>query len=103
MYSFRVYPTAGRVVVRLDKPSDRCGGVAACCGRSRFPRLTPRRCRSFGSPLVDELTAFSLAFDTALDAAGVSPDELTVEVSSAGAERCACAVSCPCHFPHRAR
>jgi hypothetical protein len=45
--------------------------------------------RSFGSPLVDELTDFSGAFDAALDAAGVSPDELTVEVSSAGAERCA--------------
>jgi ribosome maturation factor RimP len=44
---------------------------------------------SFGSPLVDELTDFSGAFDAALDAAGVSPDELTVEVSSAGAERCA--------------
>ena len=42
---------------------------------------------SFGSPLVDELTDFSGAFDAALDAAGVSPDELTVEVSSAGAER----------------
>jgi hypothetical protein len=38
---------------------------------------------------VDELAAFSGALDTALDAAGVSPDELTVEVSSAGAERCA--------------
>ena len=57
--------------------------------------LTLRPCRSFGSPLVDELTAFSLAFDTALDAAGVSPDELTVEVSSAGAERCACCVMMP--------
>jgi hypothetical protein len=44
---------------------------------------------------VDELTAFSTAFDTALDVAGVSPDELTVEVSSAGAERCAFCVLLP--------
>lgn len=36
---------------------------------------------------MNELTAFSGALDAALDASGVSPDELTVEVSSAGAER----------------
>jgi ribosome maturation factor RimP len=42
---------------------------------------------------VDELTAFSGAFDAALDAAGCAPGELTVEVSSAGAERCASLVN----------
>ena len=64
LYSFRVVPRSGRVVVRLDKPGDR-----------------------IGSPSLDELSAFSTAFDAALDAAALEPDELSVEVSSAGAER----------------
>jgi hypothetical protein len=87
MYSFRVYP--GRIVVRLDKPADRC----VLCAHAHVSCSRALTCScflcSFGSPQVDELTAFSTAFDTALDVAGVSPDELTVEVSSAGAERCA--------------
>ena len=66
MYSFRVVGGRGdaRVIVRLDKPADR-----------------------FGSPSVDELSAFTHAFDAALEASGAAPQELSVEVSSAGAER----------------
>ena len=65
MYSFRVWGGRdARVTVRLDKPSDR-----------------------FGSPSVDDLSAFSTAFDEALEVAGAAPGEMTVEVSSAGAER----------------
>lgn len=36
---------------------------------------------------MDELSEFSVAFDTALCAAAIAPEELTVEVSSPGAER----------------
>ena len=36
---------------------------------------------------MDELSEFSVAFDTALCAASIAPEELTVEVSSPGAER----------------
>jgi len=67
MYSFRSSGARGgegRVTVRLDKPSDR-----------------------FGSPSVEDLARFSIAYDAALEASGASPSELTVEVSSAGAER----------------
>ena len=65
MYSFRVLGgREARVVVRLDKPSDR-----------------------FGSPSVEDLSAFTHAFDAALEASGKAPVELSVEVSSAGAER----------------
>lgn len=64
LYSFRVHAAQKRIVVRLDKPAE-----------------------SFGSPTIDELAAFSTALDAALDAASVAADELTVEVSSAGAER----------------
>lgn len=65
MYSFRASGGRdARVIVRLDKPSDR-----------------------FGSPSVDDLSSFSNAFDAALEASGAAPGEMTVEVSSAGAER----------------
>jgi hypothetical protein len=29
MYSFRVFPNTGRIVVRLDKLADRCGAAHA--------------------------------------------------------------------------
>ena len=64
LYSFRVHASEGRLVARLDKPGS-----------------------SFGSPSLDELGAFSTAYDAALDGAKLQPDTLTVEVSSAGAER----------------
>jgi len=86
LYSFRVHAAAGRIVLRLDKPSDRCvAGLRARDAGCGLARLTSRS--SVGSPTMDELGMFSVAFDTALDAAAMSPDELTVEVSSAGAER----------------
>ena len=81
--------------MRLDKPSDKCAlrplflTRVTRGGASRAPRPFPyvHSLTRFGSPGLEELSEFSLLFDTALDAAGVSPDELTVEVSSAGAER----------------
>lgn len=81
LYSFRIFAASKRIVVRLDKPSDRCAPPRAAA----VARLSPSP--SFGSPTMDELTAFSIAFDTALGEAALAPDMLTVEVSSAGAER----------------
>lgn len=64
MYSFRAYPAGGRLIVRLDKLSD-----------------------TYGSPGIEDLQSFNEDFSTALEAAGVAPDDLSMEVSSAGAER----------------
>ena len=75
--------------------------VASSCASTNHPTgvCTPTLCAPFwsshiptlasryGSPGVDDLTEFSNAFDTALAGADMAPDDLTVEVSSPGAER----------------
>jgi ribosome maturation factor RimP len=87
MYSFRVYPKDGRIIVRMDKPSDKCACLRRqCCVTNRPSSDALLLCR-FGSPSLDELSDFTLALDNALCACPSTPDEVTVEVSSAGAER----------------